>query len=200
MTAPSAELAKRAMVNRKTDERTAIEAEMLKQGIHYQPMVASHFGSLHEVFDNWLTQLAIHCGRKFGWACRATERQIRGRLGAQLARRAARMSLATFGKDDGSSGVVLPLVDYDDLDRTTAHGLESQGVVIEEWDVDGGGAPEWTKLDRPAWDPGPQPKWGAAHGWSFVGGQQPTFGWDTRHANFRGTCVQTVAPTEAVFQ
>ena len=106
------------------------------------------------------------------------------------------MSLATFGKDDGCSGVVLPLVDYDDLDRTTALGPGHQGVVFEEEVEDEVGEPEWKKMDRPAWDPGPQPKWGAAHGWSF----QPTFGWDTRHPNFRGMYVQTVAPSGDAFQ
>ena len=119
--AVTAEVAKQAMVNRKPEERVQIEEELQRQGIHYVPMVASHFGSLHENLDDWIRKLAKACSRRRGWAAAAIERQIRCRLGACLARRAARMSLATWGKEEYGGGIVLPIVEYDDLGRTTLY-------------------------------------------------------------------------------
>ena len=54
-----------------------------------------------------------------GTGRKVVERQMRNRLGASLARRAARMSLATWGKDEGIIDVILPIVEYDGLDRST---------------------------------------------------------------------------------
>ena len=62
--AESAEKAKEAMVNRKSDERMQIEEELKKQGIHRAPMVASHFGSLHGGLDGCIQNLARACGRR----------------------------------------------------------------------------------------------------------------------------------------
>ena len=118
--ATSAEKAKDRMVERKKEEREGISPELRREGIHYEPMVASHFGSLHPALDNWISALAKGCGRKRGWARKAVERQIRSRLGAALARRAARMSLATWGREARECDVLLPIVEYDDLDRTAA--------------------------------------------------------------------------------
>ena len=117
-TAESAERAKEQMVERKLDERTNIAGDLRREGIHYQPMVASHFGSLAPALDQWIVALARACGRKRGWASKAVERQIRNRLGASLARRAARMSLATWGQGDQEGDIILPLTEYDEIDRT----------------------------------------------------------------------------------
>ena len=108
------------MVARKKDERESIDDELRREGIHYQPMVASHFGSLHPALDSWISALAKGCGRRRGWARKAVERQIRARLGAAFARRMARMSLATWGREAMEGDVLLPIVEYDDLDRTAA--------------------------------------------------------------------------------
>ena len=73
------------------------------------------------------------------------------------------MSLATWGKDQGDGDIVLPIVEYDDLDRTTAH---PRGPDAGEGARSSGSSqtrPAPGK--RPAWDPGPRTQWGAAHGW-----------------------------------
>ena len=195
--AESAEKAKDAMVARKTDERTNIENEMRRQGIHYQPMVASHFGSLHGDLDDWIRKLAKACGRKRGWATKAVEKQMRSRLGASLARRAARMSLATFGKKGDEGEVILPIVEYDEL----AVEVEEEGVEAgdeeEEKEEERGGTKE---VGRPEWDDGPEEGWGAEHGWGLGEGDVPTFGWDTRRVRMTRPRVQALVDGELEFQ
>ena len=166
------------MVNEKNSKRVGIEDELTHQGIRYEPLVAGHFGGLHPSFDDFLTHLAKACSRRKGWRSTAVERQIRGRLGAALARRAARMSLATWGRRDDSGGVILPTVEYDDIDRTTA--TDGDGSHRDEHDSDGtttegsGVGNGKGKGDRsrrgvtenepaPPWDPGPMVGWGTAH-------------------------------------
>ena len=127
--AESAEQAKDDMVARKLAERAGIEDVLHREGILYNPMVASHFGSLHGDFDDWIKKLAKAVGRKRGWASRAVERQIRARLGACLARRAARMSLATFGQSTGEDQVILPLIEYDELEREADREKETDRAV-----------------------------------------------------------------------
>ena len=91
-------------------------------------------GSLHPRLDGWITDLAKACGRRRGWATKAVERQIRNRLGAALARRAARMSLATWGTEDNEGDVVLPIADYEYLDRTAAEApIEPPGLAAPPW-------------------------------------------------------------------
>ena len=118
------------MVDRKIRERAGIEEELLQSGIHYTPMVASHFGSLHGTLDDWITRIAKGFGAKRGGAWSAVDRQLRGRLGAALARRAARMSLGTWARRQGEHEVVLPIVEYDDLDRS--HRAETGGPQAEQ--------------------------------------------------------------------
>ena len=130
--AESAEKAKDDMVARKLRERTGIEDELHREGIHYKPMVASHFGSLHGDLDDWIRKLGKAVGRKRGWASKAVEKQLRARLGACLARRAARMSLATFGQSSGEGEVILPLVEYDELEREVSReAAKDEAAAVE---------------------------------------------------------------------
>ena len=75
-------------------------------------MVCSHFGELHPDLEDWIRALAREYGKRRGRAGPAVERQMRNRLGAHLAKRAARMSLATWGNRDepeaGDSGAPPP--------------------------------------------------------------------------------------------
>ena len=157
-TATSSEQAKTAMVVRKTGERTDIDSELSRQGVEYTPMVAGHFGSLHGFLDQWIRDLARALSRRKGFARTALEKQIRNRLGAALARRAARMSLATYPKSNDLNGIALPIVDYDDLDRAVDHAscthtrvsLTRQEVHEPRWS----GAASGGTARYPAWDTG----------------------------------------------
>ena len=48
---------------------------------------------------------------------------MRARFGVALARRAARMSLATWGKERDSHEIILPLIEYEEIDRSAEDGL-----------------------------------------------------------------------------
>ena len=189
--ADSAELAKEAMVSRKFKERTGIQLELSRQGIQYTPMVASHFGSLHGTFDLWIRNIARAVARRRGYAVKAVESQIRARVGASLARRAARMSLACFGNHKEGEEVVLPIDDgFEELDRTpgdpnqgtptqfNASGWRRKGKTAggdqsrrnATWKAPGPKAP------RPAWDPGPTRGWGSKHRWRHPNTSQGDWG------------------------
>ena len=101
--AASGQMAMQSMVDRKNRERDEIRGELADQGIVYAPMVMSTFGEIHHDLNQWLIQLGKSTGRKRGWAGKAMERRIRARLGATLARGAARMSLATWGRGKGNA-------------------------------------------------------------------------------------------------
>ena len=103
------------------------------------------------------------------------------------------MSLATFGKRGGEEGVILPIVEYDDLDLGGAE--EAGAVGGDEGDEEGEGYREET--NRPGWDNGPERGWGAEHGW---GHDAPTFGWDTRRTRMAGPVVQAIVDGELEFQ
>ena len=117
--AESGSAAMRAMDKRKRDERREICHELQEQGIHYTPMVMDHFGAIHPTLHQWLTKLARALARRKGFAAAALERQLRARLGAALARRAARMSLACWGKGAREPEVDVPNVNYEDFDLST---------------------------------------------------------------------------------
>ena len=187
--ADSAVLAKEAMVSRKFRERTKIQLDLERQGIQYTPMVASHFGSLHGTFDLWIRNISRAVARRRGWAARALESQIRARVGATLARRAARMSLACFGNYNEGEDIVLPIDDgFEELDRTP--GDPEQGPPPQpkssEWHQRGkpagsnpmrrnaGWKAPGPKAPRPAWDPGPIRGWGSKRNWRHP---NPTNGW-----------------------
>ena len=123
------------MVNRKRDERDEIAGELMREGIKYEPMVASDFGSLAPGLDNWVTALAKACGRRRGWAAKAVDKQIRNRLGACFSRRSARMSLATWGRDDNEGDIILPIIEYEDYDRTP------ESALVEPRGTSGAGRP-----------------------------------------------------------
>ena len=81
------------------------------------------------------------------------------------------MSLATWGKGTDGKGIVLPVADDDDIDRTPEEEGGGRGRSADE---PGGGArgqeqgrPPGVVQNEPAapWDPGPQIGWGAAHKW-----------------------------------
>merc|ERR1711989_112996 len=70
-------------------------------------------------FDQWITNISRAAARRKGYAARALENQIRAKVGATLARRAARMSLACFGNHNDCEEIVLPIDDgFEELDRT----------------------------------------------------------------------------------
>jgi hypothetical protein len=81
---------------RKLLERQPFEAELAASGIEYVPLILTHFGLLHPKTDGALSAVARHVSRRRGVAKKAVERQLRARIGAAIARRAARMSLATW--------------------------------------------------------------------------------------------------------
>ena len=211
--AKSTEQAKDDMVARKVAERTDIQDVLHREGILYKPMVASHFGSLHGDFNEWIKRLAKAVGRKRGWAAKAVERQIRAKLGAALARRAARMSLATFGQDTGEDQVILPIMEYDDLKRVAEEeedpGGEAAAAVraaaMEEGpdEEDGHGATGASSSGagaRDAWDPGPMPNWGAEHGWGLGEGDVPSLTCDSRRWRMSRPRVQTLVDANLEFQ
>ena len=209
--AKSAEQAKDDMVARKVKERTGVQEVLYREGVVYKPMVASHMGSLHGDFDDWIRRLAKAVGRKKGWAAKAVERQIRGRLGAALARRAARMSLATFGQVSGEEQVILPIKEYDDLLRVAdgGEGGETGGEAIlaravrdEEASEEGhGDAAEGNVVAaRDAWDPGPMPNWGAEHGWGLDEGDVPSLSCDSGRWRISRPRVQALVDGDLIYQ
>ena len=87
-------------------------------------MVMSHFGEIHPDADQWIRLLARAGARRRGNAPHAYERQLRSRLGAEIARRAARMSQATFTQDpsDGVNiGTIIGSEDHEGFDLTHAN-------------------------------------------------------------------------------
>ena len=209
--AKSAEQAKDDMVARKVKERTGIQEVLYREEVVYKPMVASHMGSLHGDFDEWIRRLAKAVGRKKGWAAKAVERQIRGRLGAALARRAARMSLATFGQVSGEEQVILPLKEYDDLlrvagedaDETARGGLATPAMAgdrearrEEQGEANGSTA----VVERDAWDPGPMHNWGAEHGWGLDEGDVPSLSCDSGKWRISRPRVQALVDGDLTYQ
>ena len=148
-------------------------------------MVAGHFGSLHGFLDQWIRDLARALSRRKGFARTALEKQIRNRLGAALARRAARMSLATYPKSNDLNGITLPIVDYDDLDRAVDHAscthtrvpVTRQDVHEPRWS----GAASGGTARYPVWDTGRQNDWGPFHRWDQWSLSRPT-----THTHVRG--------------
>ena len=87
------------------------------------------------------------------------------------------MSLATWGAEPDEGGVILPLADYLDLDRTSAHYIEQfingRGALEPVWDpgslrsAESPGDAVKIVLTKPAWDPGIQIGWSSAGRWSL---------------------------------
>ena len=162
------------MFKRKTQEREEWTEVLAPQGITYVPMVASHFGSLHPTFNEWVTLIATNLSRRQGKSRAAVNRQIRGRLGAALARRAARMSLATWMGSSAEADVPFQGEDYEDIDREPAVGGDDAGID-EEFravrpfrDTLGRRVIHTARPERVSaqWDPGPIAiGWGSAHLW-----------------------------------
>ena len=127
------------------------------------------------------------------------------------------MSLATHGKQIEEGDVTLPLIEYDDLDRTTEdtpadHNWVPQWIPPEEYtngypwmaEVMATSAKCYEQVvsehvDRPGWDPGPEVTWGAEHGWGLKEEDIPTFGWDTRRVWISNLRVQTLNNSDAQF-
>ena len=105
------------MWERKRGERAGIERELLDQGITYMPVVFTCFGRMHPEAVRILNSIGARAARRRGWAVAAVRRQLHSRIGAALARRAARMSLAACSS--ASSSEIKDLcrqpAEYDDL-------------------------------------------------------------------------------------
>ena len=186
--ASSAEEAKLAMFTRKNKEREEWEVDLIPQGMTYVPMVASHFGSLHPTLSDWVMLIATNLARKQGKSKAAVNRQIRGRLGAALARRAARMSLATWAGTNEEADVPFENTEYDEYHLETTPTLTGSQVRGPAGDASAGVAEEYrrvrpfrpslakrivhnTRPDRfqASWDPGPATLgWGSAHHWQIT--------------------------------
>jgi hypothetical protein len=88
-----------AMWKRKTKEREPIKNELEQSGIVYTPLVWTHHGRAHEQANTAIKAIARSVARRWGGSPAVTERGLRERIGIALARRAARMSLATWSRD-----------------------------------------------------------------------------------------------------
>ena len=99
-----------AMWRRKVAEREPVRGELEQAGIIYKPFVFTTFGRPHPAASETIRHIAKRGARQRGWAATALERQFRSSLGAVLARRMARMSLATWAY--GSSAIVVSLGDF----------------------------------------------------------------------------------------
>ena len=120
------------------------------------------------------------------------------------------MSLATFGRNDEEGDVVLPIVEYDELDRTNPTTGEAMRGGQGK-DDEGGRAEEESKNEtkktapedeRPGWDPGPKQGWGARHGWGTTANEAHTFGWNMKWKEKGKVVIQTLTGngTEWQFQ
>jgi hypothetical protein len=84
-----------AMFLGKTQERTGIEAVLESQNIVYRPIIWSTFGRIHGAAIDALTCMAKRIARKHGHSqYRIVLTKMRQAIGVEIARRAARMSLA----------------------------------------------------------------------------------------------------------
>ena len=88
-----------AMWRKKTKEREPIRDELEQSGIIYTPLVWTHHGRAHEQANTAIKAIARSVARRWGGSPAASERGLRERIGIALARRAARMSLATWSRD-----------------------------------------------------------------------------------------------------
>jgi hypothetical protein len=84
------------MWERKVEEREPVRAELEQNGIVYRPFVFTTFGRPHPATCELIRWIAKRGARRRGWAVTALERQFRSSLGAVLACRMARMSLASW--------------------------------------------------------------------------------------------------------
>ena len=84
------------MWKRKTREREPIRQELEEIGTVYTPIVWTHHGRPHASAENVVKAIAKAANRRSGGSVNLIERAFRERIGIAIARRAARMSLATF--------------------------------------------------------------------------------------------------------
>ena len=119
------------------------------------------------------------------------------------------MSLATFGRSGGEGEVILPLIEYDELEREAAGEEAEMGAAAR----DGGGDKEAEDMaeeysgeggcggvERAAWDPGPMANWGAEHGWGMRESDAPSWAWDSRRWTMSRPRVQTLVDEQLQFQ
>ena len=98
--AAAGEDAAEAMWRRKVDEREDVRPELEQAGIRYRPFVFTAYGRPHSAATEAIRHIARLAARRRGWAAKAGERQFRSAIATALARRLARMSLATWPADD----------------------------------------------------------------------------------------------------
>ena len=119
------------MFNKKKSEREGIRAELSAQGISYVPLTMSGFGTMHSQMDDTVKKIAKNVARSKGWKIRAVERQLRSRIHTAMWKGNARMSLATWYKDDVN-------IDDIDIEIKSEVGDEQTWQHWEEWkDWDG---------------------------------------------------------------
>ncbi|CAK0902514.1 unnamed protein product [Prorocentrum cordatum] len=104
-TAPApGEGAAEAMWQRKTRGRDSVRGELEELGIVYTPVVWTSHGRPRPQAAAAVPAIARAAARRRGGAARAMERALRGRIGAALALRGARVSLAPMAPlDDGAA-------------------------------------------------------------------------------------------------
>ena len=115
--------------------------------------------------------------------------------------------MATFGKGGGEGEVILPILEYDELEREVdkedKEGEQEEDDAAEE-DAAVQAADEASKVPsgvgRPAWDPGPMANWGAEHGWGLQEGDIPSLTWDTRRWRMSRPRVQALEGGQLRFQ
>ena len=88
-----------AMWQRKIAERESVQEELQQAGIRYRPMVFTTFGRPHPAASAIIDHIVKKAARRKGWAVRSLGRQFWCNIGVVLARRSARMSLATWKSD-----------------------------------------------------------------------------------------------------
>ena len=89
------------MFRRKVGEREGIKDELDRQGIDYIPVIWSNFGKSHTAADQVITAIAKRVARRRGHVKpTVVARRIHKDVGTEIARRAARMSLACWPRPE----------------------------------------------------------------------------------------------------
>ena len=85
---------------RKNGEREPVRHELEDAGIVYKPFVFTTFGRPHPAASEVIKAISQRGARRQGWSKSGLERKFRACIGTMLARRMARMSLATWAIGD----------------------------------------------------------------------------------------------------
>ena len=100
--------AAQAMRIRKLGEREPVRVELEQAGIVYKPFVFTTFGRPDASASDIIKSIVKRGARRKGWPAAAFNRKFRASLGAVLARRMARMSLATWLQEEEEIRITIP--------------------------------------------------------------------------------------------